>query len=86
MLFVSRSVVVITLRVILCRKNFIIGNSLGPIVSGLVNRYEARPVMIAGAVFSSFAFFISYWAHSIFWLMLTFGIMGGLCKCSVALT
>lgn len=55
----------------------------GPFVSALANRFGFRPVTIAGAFISSAAFGISYFATSIGFLYITYGIIGGIGFCFI---
>ncbi|XP_037087521.1 monocarboxylate transporter 12-like [Pollicipes pollicipes] len=52
--------------------------SAGPIVSGLTNVYGCRPVTIAGGIMAGTAFLISTTVSSVSWLMLVYGVIGGL--------
>ncbi|XP_049872732.1 monocarboxylate transporter 3 [Pectinophora gossypiella] len=49
----------------------------GPFVSALANKYGFRVVTIVGSVISSIAFGLSYFATSIEYLYLVYGIIGG---------
>lgn len=55
----------------------------GPFVSALANRFGFRVVTIAGAIFSSVFFGISYFATSVEFLFITYGILGGIGFCMV---
>lgn len=55
----------------------------GPFVSALANRFGFRPVTIAGAFIASAAFGISYFATSIGFLYITYGIIGGIGFCFI---
>lgn len=55
----------------------------GPFVSGLANKYGFRPVTIVGAIISSFAFGISYFATSVTYLYLSYGVLGGIGFCFI---
>ncbi|XP_068226998.1 monocarboxylate transporter 14-like isoform X2 [Palaemon carinicauda] len=50
---------------------------VGPFVSALANAYGFRTVCIIGAVISACAFSLSYYATSIYFLQISFGIIGG---------
>ncbi|XP_043193230.1 uncharacterized protein LOC122365772 isoform X2 [Amphibalanus amphitrite] len=52
--------------------------SAGPIVSGLTNVYGCRPVTIAGGLLAGVAFLLSTTVPSVAWLMLVYGVIGGL--------
>lgn len=55
----------------------------GPFVSALANRFGFRPVTIAGAFIASAAFGVSYFATSIGFLYITYGIIGGIGFCFI---
>ncbi|XP_055388096.1 uncharacterized protein LOC129616474 [Condylostylus longicornis] len=55
----------------------------GPFVSALCNRFGFRPVTIAGAIIASSAFCLSYFANSVEFLFLTYGIIGGIGFCLI---
>ncbi|CAD6185095.1 unnamed protein product [Caenorhabditis auriculariae] len=50
---------------------------VGPIVGGLVNKYGARAVVVAGAVVSGIAFIISVASPNIYIFMVIYGGLGG---------
>lgn len=50
---------------------------VGPFTSALANRYGFRPVAIVGSFIASIAFGLSYFANSVMFLCITYGIMGG---------
>lgn len=49
----------------------------GPFASALANRYGFRLVAVVGGFLGAFAFVISYFATSIEFLWITYGIIGG---------
>ncbi|KAH8269570.1 hypothetical protein KR018_009544 [Drosophila ironensis] len=55
----------------------------GPFVSAMANRFGFRPVTIAGAVFAAICFGLSYFATSVEYLFLVYGILGGIGFCMV---
>ncbi|XP_050348609.1 monocarboxylate transporter 3 isoform X2 [Nymphalis io] len=55
----------------------------GPFVSALANKYGFRVVTIIGSVISSAAFAMSYFATSVEYLYLVYGIVGGLGFCMI---
>ncbi|XP_076457556.1 monocarboxylate transporter 5-like [Babylonia areolata] len=52
-------------------------NIIGPVVSGLINKFGCRPVAVAGSVVAALAFLLSTIAPSVDILILTYGVMGG---------
>ncbi|CDW55106.1 MFS 1 domain containing protein [Trichuris trichiura] len=50
----------------------------GPIASGMINKFSARSVCIAGATIGMLGFVSSTWATSLLFLMLTYGVLGGI--------
>lgn len=50
----------------------------GPFVSAMANRYGFRPVTMCGAVVAAAAFAASYFANSVEYLFITYGIIGGI--------
>lgn len=55
----------------------------GPFVSAAANRYGFRLVTIAGAIIAALAFGLSYFATSIEFLFITYGIIGGIGFCLI---
>lgn len=55
----------------------------GPFVASLANRWGFRPVTIIGAVIASFSFAISYFATSVEFLYITYGVFGGIGFCFI---
>ncbi|XP_004932688.1 monocarboxylate transporter 7 [Bombyx mori] len=55
----------------------------GPFVSALANKYGFRVVTIIGSLISSFAFAVSYYATSVEYLYIIYGIMGGIGLCMI---
>ncbi|KAH8370360.1 hypothetical protein KR093_003167 [Drosophila rubida] len=55
----------------------------GPFVSALANRFGFRPVTITGAIFAAACFGLSYFATSVEFLFLIYGILGGIGFCMV---
>lgn len=55
----------------------------GPFVSAMANRYGFRPVTMCGAVIATIAFAISYYATSVEYLFITYGIIGGIGFCMI---
>lgn len=55
----------------------------GPFVSALANRFGFRPVTIAGAIFASICFGLSYYATSVEFLFIVYGVLGGIGFCMV---
>lgn len=51
--------------------------TVGPIVSGLVNRFGARKVMIAGSLIGTVALLLSIFAPSISFFLIAYGVIGG---------
>uniref|UniRef100_A0A914XDX3 Major facilitator superfamily (MFS) profile domain-containing protein n=1 Tax=Plectus sambesii TaxID=2011161 RepID=A0A914XDX3_9BILA len=51
---------------------------IGPVAGGLVNKYGARPVVMAGAVISTVAIVVSVYSTNIFIFMIIFGVCGGI--------
>ena len=49
----------------------------GPLAGGLVNKYSARSVVIAGACISSIAMFVSVYVSNVYAFMAVFGFIGG---------
>lgn len=50
---------------------------VGPLVSALANTYGCRPVIIVGSIISALGFLLSAFATNIFFLCITFGVLGG---------
>jgi MFS family permease len=50
---------------------------IGPIVSGLCNKFGCRAVCIAGSIIACCAFILSTFSVNVNMLMLTYGVMGG---------
>ncbi|KAH8404142.1 hypothetical protein KR215_010316 [Drosophila sulfurigaster] len=55
----------------------------GPFVSALANRFGFRPVTITGAIFSAICFGLSYYATSVEYLFIIYGVLGGIGFCMV---
>ncbi|CAK1585250.1 unnamed protein product [Parnassius mnemosyne] len=55
----------------------------GPFVSALANKYGFRIVTIVGSVISSIAFALSYFATSVEYLYLVYGVLGGIGFCMI---
>lgn len=55
----------------------------GPFVSAMANRFGFRPVTMAGAVFAAICFGLSYFATSVEYLFLIYGVLGGIGFCMV---
>ncbi|XP_068633944.1 monocarboxylate transporter 12 [Battus philenor] len=55
----------------------------GPFVSALANKYGFRSVTIVGSVLASIAFALSYFATSVEYLYLVFGVLGGIGFCMI---
>ncbi|GBP20949.1 Monocarboxylate transporter 12 [Eumeta japonica] len=55
----------------------------GPFVSALANKYGFRIVTVIGSVIACIAFSISYFATSVEYLYLSYGILGGIGFCMV---
>ncbi|XP_063362475.1 uncharacterized protein LOC134651333 isoform X1 [Cydia amplana] len=55
----------------------------GPFVSALANKYGFRVVTIVGSVISTVAFGLSYFATSVEYLYLVYGIIGGIGFCMI---
>ncbi|KAL9698760.1 hypothetical protein quinque_002201 [Culex quinquefasciatus] len=55
----------------------------GPFVSALANRWGFRPVTIIGAVIASIGFVLSYYAQSLGFLYVTYGVIGGIGFCFI---
>lgn len=55
----------------------------GPFVSALANKYGFRTVTIIGSIIGAIAFAVSYFATSVEYLYLTYGILGGIGFCMV---
>ncbi|KAL7736910.1 hypothetical protein ACLKA6_008785 [Drosophila palustris] len=55
----------------------------GPFVSALANRFGFRPVTITGAIFAAICFGLSYYATSVEFLFIVYGVMGGIGFCMV---
>ncbi|KAH8299638.1 hypothetical protein KR044_004064 [Drosophila immigrans] len=55
----------------------------GPFVSALANRFGFRPVTITGAIFAAACFGLSYFATSVEFLFLVYGVLGGIGFCMV---
>lgn len=51
----------------------------GPIVSALTNKYGCRAVCMAGSFLGAAAFVLSTFSTSVNMLMVTYGVMGGVC-------
>ncbi|GFO07844.1 monocarboxylate transporter [Plakobranchus ocellatus] len=51
--------------------------AIGPIVSALVNVYGCKKVVVAGALLSSAAFFVSSYSNTLGVVILTWGFLGG---------
>ncbi|XP_013399563.1 uncharacterized protein LOC106165759 isoform X2 [Lingula anatina] len=51
---------------------------MGPITSALANRYGCRMVAISGAVMATVAFLLSTLTTNLNWLILTYGVIGGI--------
>lgn len=51
--------------------------TVGPVVSGLVNRFGARKVMMAGSLIGTFALLLSIFAPSIVFFLVAYGVLGG---------
>ncbi|GAB6029793.1 hypothetical protein CHUAL_005507 [Chamberlinius hualienensis] len=52
--------------------------AVGPIASALTNKFGCRPVTIAGSIIGCVAFILSQFSPNIDYLMLTYGVMGGI--------
>lgn len=52
--------------------------SAGPLVSALTNKFGCRAVCIAGSIISTIAFVLSIFSPTVNWLMLLYGVMGGI--------
>ncbi|EDW02174.1 monocarboxylate transporter 10 [Drosophila grimshawi] len=55
----------------------------GPFVSALANRFGFRAVTIAGAIFAAGCFGLSYFATSVEFLFVIYGVLGGIGFCMV---
>lgn len=55
----------------------------GPFVSALANRWGFRPVTIAGSFIAAIGFCLSYFANSVLFLYITYGIIGGIGFCLI---
>ncbi|KPI94056.1 PREDICTED: monocarboxylate transporter 3 [Papilio xuthus] len=55
----------------------------GPFVSALANKYGFRSVTIVGSLISSVAFTLSYFATSVEYLYLVYGLLGGIGFCMI---
>ncbi|XP_072932577.1 monocarboxylate transporter 12 [Epargyreus clarus] len=55
----------------------------GPFVSALANKYGFRVVTILGCVISSVAFALSYYATSVIYLYIVYGVIGGIGLCMI---
>lgn len=55
----------------------------GPFVSAAANRWGFRPVTIVGAFIASFGFALSRYATSVYYLYLTYGLIGGIGFCLI---
>ncbi|CAH0720127.1 unnamed protein product, partial [Brenthis ino] len=55
----------------------------GPFVSALANKYGFRAVTIVGSLISSAAFALSYFATSVEYLYLVYGVVGGIGFCMI---
>lgn len=53
---------------------------IGPIVSGLTNKFGCRAVTITGSIFATAAFFCASFSENITVLQLTYGFLGGKMK------
>lgn len=53
---------------------------LGPIVSGLTNKFGCRAVAITGSIFATVAFLCASFSENITVLLLTYGFLGGKIK------
>ncbi|KAK3601157.1 hypothetical protein CHS0354_019156 [Potamilus streckersoni] len=51
---------------------------VGPVVSGLTNKFGCRPVTIAGSIIGAVAFVLARFSPNIEILILTYGVMGGI--------
>jgi MFS family permease len=49
----------------------------GPFAGGLLNRYNARMVVIAGAIIGSTGFVIATFSPNIFFYLIFYGLVGG---------
>lgn len=49
----------------------------GPLAGGLVNKYSARAVVIAGSCISTVAMFLSVYVSNVYIFMAVFGFIGG---------
>uniref|UniRef100_A0AC34PUL4 Major facilitator superfamily (MFS) profile domain-containing protein n=1 Tax=Panagrolaimus sp. JU765 TaxID=591449 RepID=A0AC34PUL4_9BILA len=60
--------------------SLLIGSYLlsGPVAGGLLNRYDARKVVIAGCILTALSFVISTFAPNIFIFYLFFSLLGGI--------
>ncbi|XP_017146502.1 monocarboxylate transporter 3 [Drosophila miranda] len=55
----------------------------GPFVSALANRFGFRAVTITGAIFAGICFGLSYFATSVEFLFIIYGVLGGIGFCMV---
>lgn len=55
----------------------------GPFVSAAANRWGFRPVTIVGAFIAAFGFALSRYATSVYYLYLTYGVIGGIGFCLI---
>lgn len=53
---------------------------IGPIVSGLTNKFGCRAVTITGSIFATAAFLCASFSENITVLQLTYGFLGGKMK------
>ncbi|XP_028165824.1 monocarboxylate transporter 10 isoform X2 [Ostrinia furnacalis] len=55
----------------------------GPFISALANKYGFRVVTIVGSIISSAAFAVSFYATSVEYLYLVYGVIGGIGLCMI---
>ncbi|CAL1534048.1 unnamed protein product [Lymnaea stagnalis] len=51
----------------------------GPIVSAITNKFGCRPVIIAGSIIATVAFVLATFSNGVLMLIVTYGVIGGLC-------
>ncbi len=53
-------------------------HQIGPIVSGLVKQFGCRSVVIGGAAVTALMYFLTSISNSIYLMMMTYGVIGGI--------
>ncbi|CAF1580786.1 unnamed protein product [Didymodactylos carnosus] len=50
---------------------------VGPIVSGLANKFGCRPIIITGSIGAAMCMILSTWSKNVYHMMIIYGVFGG---------